>query len=63
MPYDLRGCFAAPVLESKVIAHAQCRSSPGSCEQIIQDMLSQPVHWKLGTVYDYSNFGYSGLGR
>ena len=51
-----------PMFESETIASAQHATEPPSCDRIIQYMLSQPVHWAPGTVYDYSNFGYCVLG-
>jgi CubicO group peptidase (beta-lactamase class C family) len=51
-----------PMFESETIAAAQGNASPPNCDQIIRYMLSQPVYWKPGTVYDYSNFGYCVLG-
>jgi len=51
-----------PMFESESIAAAQGIPSPPSCDQIIRYMLSQPVYWTPGTVYDYSNFGYCVLG-
>jgi CubicO group peptidase (beta-lactamase class C family) len=51
-----------PMFESVSIAAAQSAPSPPSCDRIIQYMLSQPVRWMPGTVYDYSNFGYCVLG-
>jgi CubicO group peptidase (beta-lactamase class C family) len=51
-----------PMFESESIAASQGMPSPPDCDQIIRYMLSQPVYWKPGTVYDYSNFGYCVLG-
>jgi CubicO group peptidase (beta-lactamase class C family) len=51
-----------PMFESESIAAAQGIPSPPDCDHIIQYMLSQPVYWKPGKVYDYSNFGYCVLG-
>jgi CubicO group peptidase (beta-lactamase class C family) len=51
-----------PMFESESISAAQGNASPPDCDQIIQYMLSQPVYWTPGTVYDYSNFGYCVLG-
>ena len=51
-----------PMFESETISAAQGISSPPNCDQIIRYMLSQPVYWTPGTVYDYSNFGYCVLG-
>jgi CubicO group peptidase (beta-lactamase class C family) len=51
-----------PMFESETIAAAQSIPSPPDCDHIIQYMLSQPVYWTPGKVYDYSNFGYCVLG-
>ena len=51
-----------PMFESESIAGAQGIASPPDCDQIIRYMLSQPVYWTPGKVYDYSNFGYCVLG-
>jgi CubicO group peptidase (beta-lactamase class C family) len=51
-----------PMFESESIAAAQGMPSPPDCDHIIQYMLSQPVYWTPGKVYDYSNFGYCVLG-
>ena len=51
-----------PMFESETIAAAQGIPSPPNCDHIIQYMLSQPVYWTPGKVYDYSNFGYCVLG-
>jgi CubicO group peptidase (beta-lactamase class C family) len=51
-----------PMFESEAIAGAQGIPSPPNCDHIIEYMLSQPVYWTPGTVYDYSNFGYCVLG-
>ena len=51
-----------PMFESVSIAADQGIPSPPSCDQIISYMLTQPVYWTPGTVYDYSNFGYCVLG-
>jgi len=51
-----------PMFESETIAVAQGIPSPPDCDHIIQYMLSQPVYWTPGKVYDYSNFGYCVLG-
>lgn len=51
-----------PMFESESIEAAQGLPSPPDCDHIIQYMLSQPVYWTPGTVYDYSNFGYCVLG-
>lgn len=56
------GTEGDPMFESESIAAAQGISIPPSCDQIIRYMLSQPVYWTPGTVYDYSNFGYCVLG-
>jgi len=52
-----------PMFESVHIASTQGVPSPPSCTGIIQYMLTQPVYWPPGTVYDYSNFGYCVLGQ
>jgi CubicO group peptidase (beta-lactamase class C family) len=52
-----------PMFESWQIAAAQNAPGPPSCPRIIEYMLSQPVYWHPGTVYDYSNFGYCVLGE
>ena len=51
-----------PMFESETIAAAQGIPSPPNCDHIIRYMLSQPVYWTPGKVYDYSNFGYCVLG-
>jgi CubicO group peptidase (beta-lactamase class C family) len=51
-----------PMFESEAIAAAQGIPSPPNCDHIIRYMLSQPVYWTPGNVYDYSNFGYCVLG-
>ncbi len=51
-----------PMFNSIGIENAQKGSSPPSCDQIIQYMLTQSVKWTPGTTYDYSNFGYCVLG-
>jgi CubicO group peptidase (beta-lactamase class C family) len=51
-----------PMFESETIAAAQGIPSPPDCDHIIRYMLSQPVYWTPGKVYDYSNFGYCVLG-
>lgn len=51
-----------PMFESETIAAAQGNPSPPDCDHIIQYMLSQPVRWTPGQVWDYSNFGYCVLG-
>lgn len=51
-----------PMFESETISAAQGMPSPPDCDHIIQYMLSQPVYWTPGKVYDYSNFGYCVLG-
>ncbi len=56
------GTEGDPMFESETIAAAQAAPGPPSCDRIIQYMLSQPVQWTPGTVYDYSNFGYCVLG-
>jgi CubicO group peptidase (beta-lactamase class C family) len=52
-----------PMFESETIAAAQGKVGPPSCTRIIEYMLTQPVYWPPGTVYDYSNFGYCVLGQ
>lgn len=51
-----------PMFESEAISASQGLSSPPNCDHIIQYMLSQPVYWTPGQVWDYSNFGYCVLG-
>jgi CubicO group peptidase (beta-lactamase class C family) len=51
-----------PMFESETISAAQGVLSPPNCDHIIEYMLSQPVYWTPGQVYDYSNFGYCVLG-
>ena len=51
-----------PMFESEAISAAQGIAAPPNCDHIIEYMLSQPVYWTPGTVYDYSNFGYCVLG-
>jgi len=51
-----------PMFESETISAAQSIPSPPNCDQIIRYMLTRPVYWTPGTVYDYSNFGYCTLG-
>jgi CubicO group peptidase (beta-lactamase class C family) len=52
-----------PMFESETIATAQGKVDPPSCTRIIKYMLTQPVYWTPGAVYDYSNFGYCVLGQ
>ncbi|MGH7248812.1 MAG: serine hydrolase, partial [Pseudomonadota bacterium] len=52
-----------PMFEAVQISGAQSVASPPSCTGIIRYMLTQPVYWPPGTVYDYSNFGYCVLGE
>jgi CubicO group peptidase (beta-lactamase class C family) len=56
------GTEGDPMFESESIAAAQGIPSPPNCDEIIRDMLSRPLKWTPGEVYDYSNFGYCVLG-
>jgi hypothetical protein len=58
------GCASQgdPMFETQTIAKAQGEPGPPGCSRVIQYMLSQPVAWAPGQVYDYSNLGYCILG-
>lgn len=52
-----------PLLLSEKAAKAAGTPAPASAETIIRYVLGQPLQFKPGTKYAYSNFGYCVLGR
>lgn len=60
--YD-RGKSSDPMFRDRLVADTFQAASPPTREQIIRDMIGQPLDFEPGSRYAYSNFGYCLLGR